>query len=72
MTIEQIMAEYRDELSSDAISALKKQAQSAVDSPGTIFVRSYTSISPAETGGSTKRMPSAGILGGLEAAPVMP
>lgn len=73
MTIEQILAEYKDELSSDAISRLKNQIGKDVDNAGTVFVRAYTNISPAEGGGTVTRcVPSKGILGGMEVTPIFP
>lgn len=70
MTVEQVLAEYRDELSSDAISALKQQVQTSVDNANTVYVRAYSNVNVGNN--TTKCMPTHGILGGLEAAPVEP
>ena len=72
MTLDQILANYKNELSSEAINSLKKQLGSSINDAGTVYVRSYVDLTANNGNVSVKCGPSKGILGGLEAHPVLP
>lgn len=66
MTVEQILAEFEDEMSSEDVSALKDQVRKGSENTNIVYVRAY-----APTGDSTQPCrPTHGILGGLEASPI--
>jgi len=72
MTLDQILANYKNELSPEAINSLKKQLGSSINDAGTVYVRSYVDLTANNGNVSVKCGPSKGILGGLEAHPVLP
>lgn len=71
MTEYQILEEYGEELSPEAIKSLHDQLGKGGRTYGSLYVRS----SAAESNGTSspmRQIPSPGILGGLEATPILP
>lgn len=66
MTVEQILAEFEDEMSSEDVAALKDQVRKGSENTNVVYVRAY-----APTGENMEACrPTHGILGGLEATPI--
>lgn len=74
MTVEQIMIEFGDELSKEAKSKLKEKGPALDSDSGAIYVTVPSTLMYDDTSGkvSVSSIPAAGILGGLEVAPVLP
>lgn len=73
MDITQIMAEYGDELNSEAVRKLHDIAGKGYDNAGSVWVRQTHQVTMSDNGLiETKEAPSPGILGGLEVAPIFP
>ncbi len=73
LTKEQVLQEYGDKLSREAISNLDDQIRKGDRNYNTVYVRSHaTTVN--DTGGTTttRQVPTPGILGGLEVTPVFP
>lgn len=74
LTVEQIIAEFGNELSKEALDKLKDKGPSVDQDSGAVYVRvPNTAMYDADTGKvNITNIPSAGILGGLEVSPVLP
>lgn len=74
MSLEQVLAEFGDELSKDAKDKLKKKKPSLDNNSGAIYVRVPNSLlyDEDEQRAVIANIPSAGVLGGLEVSPVLP
>jgi hypothetical protein len=74
MTVEQIMIEFGDELSRDAKQKLNEKGPMLDQDSGAVYVSVPNTLMYSDYNGKldVSTIPSAGILGGLEVAPVLP
>ncbi len=73
MNKEEILREFGDELSNDAIKRLEDNIGKGERNLNTVFVRSHGALDVDGNGGTvTRQVPTPGILGGLEVTPIFP
>lgn len=74
MTVEQIMIEFGDDLSREAKEKLKEKGPRLDSNSGAVYVNVPNTLMYDDRDGkvTVSSIPSAGILGGLEVAPVLP
>ena len=69
LTEYQILEEFGEELSGEALARLEDQVGKSDNNWGTVYVRTPSDSSPSSP---TRATPSPGILGGLEVTPIFP